>query len=194
MLKSLLFSLFALTMLSLSPPAVSADALNTTPDAGAREFDFLIGHWQLSVKPKVSSLAAMIHGAPKLSGSWKAWRAFDGFGIEDELRIRDQAGNPVSLSHNLRYFDGKLKQWRNQSLDVYRGRYLASNGQWREGELETSGQGVDAEGKPYMTRARFFGISADHFQWRQERSVDQGETWEETLHIDATRVGASAPR
>src|SRR5437764_1451564 len=64
------------------------------PPTEASQFDFLLGQWELTVMPKVSSLAAAIHGAPRLLGTWKGWRAMDGYGIEDELRIVDGSGNP----------------------------------------------------------------------------------------------------
>ena len=46
----------------------------------ASQFDFFIGQWELVVKPAATTLAARIHGAPKLLGSWKAWRTLDGWG------------------------------------------------------------------------------------------------------------------
>src|SRR4051812_21554394 len=73
-----------------------------TPAREAGQFDFLIGQWDLVVTPKANSLAAKIHGSPTFLGMWKAWRAVDGFGVEDELRIMDRSGNPSSLSHALR--------------------------------------------------------------------------------------------
>ena len=73
----------------------AAAAPSTTAPAEARQFDFLVGQWELEVKPKVNAMIAMFHGTPKLAGSWKAWRALDGFGIEDEVRIVDASGNPM---------------------------------------------------------------------------------------------------
>ena len=54
-----------------SPAPVSAPA-------EARQHDFLVGQWELVVKVPPAGLAQRIHGVPRLVGTWKAWRAFDG--------------------------------------------------------------------------------------------------------------------
>ncbi len=44
-----------------------------------------------------------------------------------------------------------------------------------------------------MTRTRYYDITADAFRMQQDRSTDNGKTWEEgVLTIDAKRVAASA--
>ena len=166
---------------------------STTAPAEARQFDFLIGQWELEVKPKVSSLAAMIHGAPKLVGSWKAWRGFDGFGVEDELRVADASGNPMSLNEALRVFDRNQNRWTVVGVDVYRARVSNSTAQWSGNEMRVDGNGVDGEGKAYVSRTRYFAIGADGFRMQQDRSYDSGQTWDEAqLVIDAKRVAATA--
>lgn len=190
-----------LSLLVLSPTAVHAQqhagggsAASTAP-ADARQFDFLIGQWELVVRPKVSTLAARIHGAPKLLGTWKAWRAFDGFGVEDELRIVDASGNPTSLGTSMRAWSVAERKWLVTTLDAYRGRMTSANAEWRAGEMVMSSRGTDAEGKPTILRTRFFAITPTTFKFQQDRSSDDGKTWEEgTLRIDARRVAATAPR
>jgi hypothetical protein len=169
--------------------------LNTSAPREATQYDFLVGQWELKVTPKVSGLAARIHGAPRLTGTWKAWRAFEGHGIEDELRIVDGSGNPASLSHSMRVFNTGEKRWSISALDVYRARYTSSNAEWRNSEMHIRGSGIDSEGKPYLTRSRFFGIARDKFTFQQDRSTDNGKTWTEaTLKMEAKRVSATAPR
>jgi hypothetical protein len=166
-----------------------------TPPKEASQFDFLIGQWELVVKPKVNSLAAKIHGAPSLVGTWKAWRAFDGFGIEDELRIMDRSGNPNSLNHALRAFDPAGRRWNVTAIDIYRGRVSAATAEVLDGTITQSGKGTDAEGKPYLTRTRFANVTPTSFVMRQDRSSDDGKTWDEAvLTIEAKRVAAAAPR
>ncbi|MEO5818266.1 MAG: hypothetical protein ABIT20_23550 [Gemmatimonadaceae bacterium] len=163
--------------------------------AEATQFAFLIGQWELAVKPAASGLAQKIHGVPKMAGTWKAWRAFDGFGVEDELRITDASGNPRSLSHAMRYYDATAKRWSTTTLDVYRGVFTASTANWRDGKMVVTSRGVDGDGKAYVVRVTYSDITPQSFRFRQDRSVDDGQTWAEgVLVIDAKRVATSASR
>lgn len=192
--------LTAAALFALIPPVQAQHSSGSnlpalTAPTQASQFDFLIGHWEVELTPKVSGLAAAIHGAPRLLGTWKAWRAFDGFGVDDELRIMDAGGNPVSLSHNMRIFDPKLQRWSISGLDVYRARFSTANARWKDGEMWAEGHGLNGEGRPYQSRTRFFEIGADSFRMQQDRSYDSGENWEEaSLTIVAKRVAASASR
>ena len=194
-MKALVLSLaLAFTGIAHAQHGGAAPAAATVP-AEAAQFDFLVGQWGLEVAPKVSGLAAMIHGAPKLVGSWKAWKAFDGYGLDDELRIFDASGNPMSLNYSQRIFDAKTKRWLVSGLDVYRARFGSSGGVWQDGEMRLEGSGQNSEGKPMLTRTRFTEITPDRFKMRQDRSYDNGASWEEgTLTVVAKRVAVEAPR
>ena len=108
-MKSLAIAALVFPVLLAHAQQVAMPAV--TPAKEATQFDFLVGQWEIEVTPKVSGLAAMIHGAPRLTGTWKAWRAFDGFGVDDELRVVDGSGNPIALSHGQRVYDAKAKRW-----------------------------------------------------------------------------------
>lgn len=165
----------------------------SSPPAEAKQFDFLIGQWELDVKPKINGLVAMIHGTPKLVGIWKATRAFDGFGIDDEMRIIDSSGNPASLSHALRVYSPSEHHWVIAGIDAYRGRASNSTGEWRDGEMIVNGTSIDSEGKPVLTRARFGDIKPDSFRLQQDRSSDNGASWDEAvLVIEAKRAATAA--
>jgi hypothetical protein len=192
-MKSL--AIFALVFPVLLSHAQQVAMPAVTPAKEATQFDFLVGQWEIEVTPKVNGLAAMIHGAPRLTGTWKAWRAFDGFGIEDELRVVDGSGNPIALSHAQRVYDAKAKRWTLATLDVYRARFTQSSGQWQDGEMRTTGTGTTPEGKATLTRTRYYEITPERFRMRQDRSIDEGATWEEgVLAIAAKRVAAKAAR
>lgn len=166
-----------------------------TAPAEAAQFDFLIGQWELVVRPKVNSLAARIHGAPRLAGTWKAWRAMDGWGVEDEMRVVDGSGNPTSLTHALRVFDATQRRWGQVVLDVYRGRFTQGSAVFAGGEMTVTSRGTDQEARAYVLRTRFHGINATAFRVQQDRSYDNGETWDEgTLRIEARRTAPTAPR
>lgn len=159
------------------------------------QFDFLIGSWTLDVVPKVGLLVEKIHGAPHLSGTWKASRAMDGMGLEDQLRIVDMAGNPAALVHSLRTFDAKSHRWLIAGVDPYHSSAVASTGDWRNGEMTVSSQATGHDGKTYLSRARFYDITASSFKYALDRSMDNGRTWDEGVtKITAKRVADSASR
>jgi len=194
--RILLAFLAALTVpgIAAAQHAASRQPIPTVP-AEARQHDFLIGQWELVVKVPATSLAAKIHGAPRLVGTWKAWRAFDGFGLEDELRVTDEAGNPLALTHSMRFYDRASANWSLSTLDVYRGRFTTAAAEWKNGTMTVTSQGTDPDGKPYVARSRFFDITPGTFRYQQDRSYDDGKTWSEgTLRIEAKKVAAVAPR
>lgn len=192
---------FAVLALSLAVSPLSAQHAGgsastiVTPPAEARQFDFLIGQWELDVRPAVAGLAARIHGAPKFSGSWKAWRAFDGWGIEDELRILDTRGNLRSMAHSLRVYDQTASRWSQTTLDVLRTRFNPASATWNGKEMVSSAPATDADGKAHLVRVRFFEITATGFRYEQARSYDNGKTWDDpVLKIAAKRTAAAAAR
>ena len=169
--------------------------LQTTAPAGASQFEFLVGQWEIVAEPRVEGLAARIHGNPRLPGTWKAWRAFDGWGIEDELRLTDASGNPRALTHAVRVYDATARQWKVSSLDVYRSSFLTATAEWREGEMHVEARGTDPQGRSFVLRSLFHDITANGFRLQQDRSYDDGRTWTEGfLKVEAKRVAAAAPR
>jgi hypothetical protein len=167
---------------------------NRSAPREASQFNFLLGQWDLTVTPASRTLAQKVHGMGKLSGTWKAWRVMDGWGIEDELRIIDGSGNPMALSHAVRLYDAASKKWKTSTLDPYRGLINASEAEWRQSQMNTSSRGADPDGRAYLSRSRYTDIKAGSFRFIQERSTDGGKTWKENLTIEAKRVSATAAR
>ena len=61
------------------------------------------------------------------------------------------------------------------------------------GEMRMDGHFIEGDGKTIQTRTRYFDIGADAFRMQQDRSEDDGKTWDEAvLTIDATRTAATA--
>ncbi len=159
------------------------------------QFDFLVGQWEITAEPKAATLAQRVHGVPKLAGTWKAWRAFDGYGIEDEIRLTDKAGNPNLLTNTTRFYETKTRHWVIAAIDVFKGQSSQSTAEFRSGDLVVSGRGVDSDGKAYISRATFLKIAPASFTYRLDRSFDDGKTWSEGITlIEAKRVAATAPR
>ena len=169
-------------------------SLRTAP-AEARQFSFLVGQFELDVRPKAVGLGQKIHGVPKVIGTWSGRRAMDGFGIEDELRLTDASGNPRTLLHAVRYYDASTKHWTTSSIDVYRGVFTTATAEWRDNAMLATSRGQGPEGKPYLSRGRYYDITPTSFRFQQDRSMDDGKTWEEgILRIEAKRVAGAAPR
>ena len=170
-----------------APRSPSAPPVHVAP-AEAKQFDFIVGEWEVVVRPKATGLAQRIHGVPRILGTWKGTRALDGWGIEDDLKLMDGSGNPISLNHAVRVYDATARRWSQTSLDVYRGRFTSATGEWRNGEMVLTSRGTDQEGKPFVTRTRYYDISPKSFKFQQDRSYDDGRTWEEgVLRIEAQR-------
>ena len=179
---------------ALAQHGAPASAGVPTAPKEATQFDFLVGQFSLTVQPAVSGLVAAIHGSPKLAGTWKGWRALDGWGVEDELRIVDESGNPRSYSHAVRFYDAAAQHWINTTIDVYRGVTGTSTATWKDGQLTVMLKGTDGDGKAYLGRTRFFEITPTAFKYQQDRSYDDGKTWKENLRFMAKRTAATAPR
>ncbi len=155
------------------------------------QYDFMVGDWELDVHPAATSLATRIHGMPKLVGTWKVRKALDGWGLEDDLRITDEAGNPSALVHSVRYYDRGLRRWIISGLDVYRGKFTTSTADWRGNTMELASTGKDPDGKVYMVRTHIYDITPTGFRFLQDRSEDLGKSWKEgTLKIEARRAGS----
>ena len=172
-----------------------AQTMATRAPAEASQFDFLVGEWDLVVEPQVSTLAARLHGAPRLQGAWKAWRVLDGWGIEDELRIVDEAGNPRALTLFVRVWDVGTGRWRISAVEAYTAAQSQSVGALREAmEVAAVAPGSDRDGRTFAARSRFVDVTPSSFTYVQERSYDGGREWETTVRILATRIAEAAPR
>jgi hypothetical protein len=173
----------------------AASATSRVPPREAAQFDFLVGQWELEARPRATTFAQRVHGAPRLVGTWKAWRALDGFGVEDELRLTDGSGNPLAFTHAVRYYSAPSRRWIISVLDVYRGTFMSLSGEARPGEILVTSRGADPDGTAYLSRTRFHAITPSGFKVQIDRSYDDGKRWTEGyLRIDARRVAATAAR
>ncbi|MBL8959539.1 MAG: hypothetical protein JNJ98_06790 [Gemmatimonadetes bacterium] len=192
-----IFRVFPVLVLATSLVHAQHPSRTATPPAAtvsreASQFDFLVGHWELTVRPKVSGLAARIHGAPRLLGSWKAWKVLDGHAIEDELRIVDGSGNPTALSLAVRVWNATDRRWMTTAVDGPRGRITTGTAAMAQGRMELTGRGSEPGA---LTRSRFTDITPTSFKFVQDRSSDDGKNWDEAaLVIEARRISATAPR
>lgn len=170
---------------------LAALAQERAADSPANGFDFMLGTWSLDVRVKVSGLAALIHGAPKLSGTLKVRRTPEG--LEDELAVVDASGNPRSTSRSRRVYDAASGRWNIRNTDAYHVRQGSAQGRQEAGEMRVDGSYTEGD-ETTLTRSRYFAITADTFRFTQDRSRDNGATWDEGVFAyDARRVAVATP-
>jgi hypothetical protein len=174
---------------TVATPAADAAGVAAAPEA--RQFDFLIGQWKVSGEVKTSGLLALIHGTPKLVGSWKGWRVAGDHGIEDELTLTDTSGNPISAVHFTRTFSREENCWRITSRNTYNGSAPPATARWKGDEMLVMGSGTSPEGKHYRSRTHYAAITPVSFRMVQDRSYDEGKTWEAAaVTLDVRRTGS----
>lgn len=182
----------AVSLLAIMPASAQRSADPSVGQPPAREvsqFDFFIGDWLLVGKPVATTWAGRIHGVPEVRGTWKAWREFDGRGVEDELRLTDRAGNPLVILHSMRAYDPEKGRWIISALNPYRPAFSSATAERRGEEMTVTGSGTDTDARAYLTRSRYFEIKPSSFRYNQERSYDGGRTWAESgVKIEAKRV------
>ena len=100
----------------------------------------------------------------------------------------------MNLSHAMHYYDTTSKKWKSIGLDVYRGVFTNGVAEMRGSVMVSNSAGKDSDGTPYLSRARYAGITPSTFTFVQERSIDNGRTWSENLTIEAKRTASLAPR
>ena len=157
------------------------------------QFAFLVGQWELTAKPPAKSFAEKIHGVRSLSGTWRASRALDGLGIDDEMRIVDPQGNPHLVVHSLRMYDASAKRWQSATFDVFGLGLLPMSGAWDGKELTVTSNALGAD-KKGLLRCRFHDIAPNTFAFTEDRSADGGATWTELFTVEAKRVTTGASR
>lgn len=156
----------------------------------ARQFDFLVGQWQVSGEVKASGPMALIHGQPKLAGTWKAWRTADGLGVEDDLMLTDRSGTPLSNVHFNRSFSREANQWVITGRDAYKGALPPATARRHADEMLMTSSGTTPDGKPYRNRTHYQAITPAGFRMVQDRSYDEGKTWDtEAIRLDVRRAG-----
>ena len=143
--------------------------------AGARDFDFFMGSWNVRNRVLQKRLAGCDEW-DEFEATSVARPLLDGLGNEDEFRT-DFCGGFIGMS--FRFFDPKAELWsiywadsrRSGALDppVY-GSFAGDRGVFL---------GEDTfEGRPILVRFVWSEINSGTPRWEQAFSEDDGETWE----------------
>lgn len=164
---------------------LSSNPADTVLPAGARDFDFLIGDWQIVNR----RLAERLVGA-------ETWDTFDatlsvrpilgGLGNVDEFRA-DWKGKQIEAS-TLRVFNPKTQEWSLYWVDNLTAIVQPPVvGHFRNGSGEFFAQDQH-NGIPVLVRFIWKDITGNSAMWEQAFSIDEGTTWETNWTMEFARV------
>jgi hypothetical protein len=151
------------------------------------QFAFIIGEWRCDVRAQGND------------GNWQTYQEtwigryiLDGYVIADEYRMTNHAGELVVHGLNFRSFSVEKKAWVMRWLDATRS-FWVELGPEELGGVRVSPEMItfhliDKFAPDAISRVSFSNISADHFTWREEKSLDHGRTWAEFVAIEAYRA------
>ena len=161
--------------------------LNPEAPPELSQFAFIIGAWRCDVRVKGED------------GTWQSYQAtwvgryiLDGYVIADEYRMTNQAGELVVHGMNFRSYSVEKKSWIMRWLDGTRSFWVELGPEALGGVRVDAGsitfKLIDRFAPDALSRVTFSNISADRFEWREEKSLDAGTTWTEFVAIEAHRI------
>jgi hypothetical protein len=162
---------------------------NPNPNAPPEltQFAFIIGEWRCDVRVLGDDRTWQTYQA-----TWVGRYALDGYVIADEYRMTNQAGELVVHGMNFRSYSIEKKAWVMRWLDATRSFWVELGpeelGGVRVNQETITFNLIDKFAPDAMSRVTFSNISADHFTWREEKSLDDGRTWVEFVTIEAHRA------
>jgi hypothetical protein len=151
------------------------------------QFAFLIGKWRCDVRTKGED------------GTWQSYRAIwvgryvlDGYVIADEYRMTNQQGELIVQGMNFRSYSAEKKTWIMRWLNARDSVWLEL-GPERLGGVRVTPKIItfnliDTFAPEALSRVTFSNMSASHFTWSEDKSLDQGKTWSEFVVIEAHRT------
>lgn len=170
-------ALLILLLATVAPQVRAQRPVSATADGfSGTEFDFLIGRWTVTGTPRVSALVARFHGVPQLTGTWQAARGPDGRVIQDDLRATDATGRAWVAKHASRTYDVSSKLWKvneGSTTDT-----APTRVQRHAADIVVTTEGRTRQGDRVLIRRRFSEMRPASFRYTQDRSEDEGQTWE----------------
>jgi hypothetical protein len=154
--------------------------------AGARDFDFWFGQWDVSNQ----RLRERLSGSDEwdeFDAMASAWPILNGFGNED-MFLTDFGGGFVGMS--FRFFDPHTEKWSIYWADSRRPGLLDPPvvGSF-DGDVGTF-EGEDVlRGRPILVRFTWSGVATPTPRWEQAFSDDGGRSWETNWVMDFERIG-----
>jgi hypothetical protein len=131
--------------------------------------DRLIGTWNVRYinYPETGSTR---HRQGEVRFGW----ILNGFAVQDVWIWHADAAYPVErIGTTIRFFDLQLGSWRIVWIEPAAGTVIQLKGGEAEGRIVLVGHDTDRS----LLRWSFNSIEATAFEWRGERSRDEGQTW-----------------
>ncbi|UHQ23996.1 hypothetical protein LVB77_04570 [Lysobacter sp. 5GHs7-4] len=155
-------------------------------DDAPRDFDFLVGDWQVSHRRLRKRLVGS-QDWDQFGGTLRNWPVLGGHGNVGDNVFEFPSGTVRGIG--LRSYDPKAKQWLSWWLD---GRTPTSIAPPVRGGFAADGVGTfigddTLDGKPIKTRVLWSRITARSARWEQACSDDGGKTWETNWTSDFER-------
>jgi hypothetical protein len=128
-------------------------------DPRAAQFDFWIGHWELT-------------SAGKPAGTNTITREYDGAVIMEHFVGTTE---PILKGMSVSVFNKNTGKWHQTWVDN-QGAYLDFTGEFGDGKMILS-RHATIKGQEILQRMVWSNITPDSFDWSWERSDDDGTTW-----------------
>jgi hypothetical protein len=155
------------------------------PPAESRQFDFLIGEWDVeATRFREDGTPAFSYGAV-----WSAKSLNEGRMVMDDFKALGPDGVPISSFVTLRTYSELTKRWELVGLQALQPSVAT---QWcgvaSDGEILLDAVATLPDGQCLQTKIRFFDIATNSFSWESSMSHDGGTTWRKTASLQAKRT------
>jgi hypothetical protein len=162
---------------------VPANTQSEKLDPGHREFDFMIGRWDIefrSYDPETGTLTAVLDAVQE------ARYVNGGTLIVDEWTgYSRETGEQVTHGVTLRSYSPTTGLWEHAFLrSNQEERASVFSSEWRDNAMHAEGSSPLADGWTLIFRLRLYDIERDSFIWLEEWSIDGGTSW----HLAKTQV------
>lgn len=164
--------------------ATTPSALPKLADA-PRDFDFLVGDWQVSHRRLRKRLAGSTDW-DEFGGTLRNWPVLGGHGNVGDNLMEFPSGTVRGIG--LRAYDPNTRQWLSWWLDGRTPTTIGPpvRGGFKDGLGTFLGDDV-SDGKPVKTRVLWSRITPRSARWEQASSGDGGATWETNWISDFVR-------
>lgn len=153
-------------------------AQQTCATAESTMFDFWLGEWELSWPGGQGGTPEDGEGR----GTNVITRILDGCIIQESFRSAT-GFHGMSVSS----LNPRTGRWQQTWVDN-RGGYLVFSGEFRDGEMELrTDEFTNPSGDSQINRMLWTNITSNSLDWRWQRSLDGGETWENLWEIRYVR-------